>query len=305
MEDRAVVAAALSDLHEIRNVGGRQIRPQIDDERTGRRVNHCLFIRQLGGDGSLLGLDELPGRHDQEGQERHGPMVRCRVMKRTASVLALTLAVVALPRAQSEKVDLAAIGRIKDEGLNRSQVMDHIGWLSDVYGPRLTGGPAIMQASDWTIKKLTEWGLSTAHRESWGFGKGWSLVRFGAHLVEPQVQPLIGFPGSWTPGTNGTVIADVVRAQIGGEADFERYRGKLAGKIVLTQPARTVAMLDGPVVLRMTDEDFREAATVPPPAARGRGRGGATAAALRTRLRSSSTRARVWSRCWIAGATGS
>jgi hypothetical protein len=199
-------------------------------------------------------------------------------------VLALTLAVVALPRAQSEKLDLAAIGRIKDEGLNRSQVMDHIGWLSDVYGPRLTGGPAIMEASDWTIKKLTEWGLSNAHRESWPFGKGWSLVRFSAHLIEPQVQPLIGFPGSWSPGTNGTVTGDVVRVQIGSEADFEKYRGKLAGRIVLTQPARTVAMLEGPMVLRMTDEDFREAATVPPPAARGRGRGAATSAALRTRL---------------------
>jgi hypothetical protein len=205
-------------------------------------------------------------------------------MSRTAAVLALTLAVVALPRAQSEKLDLAAIGRIKDEGLNRSQVMDHIGWLSDVYGPRLTGGPAIMEASDWTIKKLTEWGLSNAHRESWPFGKGWSLVRFSAHLIEPQVQPLIGFPGSWSPGTNGTVTGDVVRVQIGSEADFEKYRGKLAGRIVLTQPARTVAMLEGPMVLRMTDEDFREAATVPPPAARGRGRGAATSAALRTRL---------------------
>jgi hypothetical protein len=200
-------------------------------------------------------------------------------MKRIASVLALTIAVAAFPRAQSETLDLAAIARIRDEGLNRSQVMDHIGWLSDVYGPRLTGSPAIMQASEWTIKKFTEWGLSNPHREAWPFGKGWSLVRFSAHLIEPQVQPIIGFPASWTPGTNGIVIADVVRTQIETDADFAKYRGTLSGKVVLTQPVREVAMLEGPMVLRMTDEDFREAATVPPPAERGRGRAAAAAAA--------------------------
>ena len=102
-----------------------------------------------------------------------------------------------------------------------------------------------MQASDWAIRKFTEWGLANPHRETFAFGKGWSLVRFSAHMIEPQVQPIIGFPGSWTAGTNGTVTADVVRVQIDSDADFERYRGKLAGKIVLTQPEREVPMLEG------------------------------------------------------------
>ncbi len=197
-------------------------------------------------------------------------------MKRPAAIVALTIAIAALPRAQSEKLDLAAIGRIKEESLNRSQVMDHISWLSDVYGPRLTGGPGIMQASEWVIKKFTEWGLSNPHRESWPFGKGWSLVRFSAHMIEPQLQPIIGVPASWTPGTNGVVTADVVRVQIDSDLDFEKYRGKLAGKIVLTEPPRPVAMLEGPIVLRMTEQDFEEAATTPAPepstAGRGRGR---------------------------------
>ena len=86
--------------------------------------------------------------------------------------------IVALPAAQSEKLDYTTLGRIRDEGLNRSQVMDHISWLADVYGPRLTGSPGIQQASDWVIKKVTDWGLANAHQEPWKFGKGWSLVRF-------------------------------------------------------------------------------------------------------------------------------
>jgi hypothetical protein len=193
-------------------------------------------------------------------------------MKRILAVLALAapVALSGMPAQAPERIDHAAIARIRDEGLNRSQVMDHIGWLSDVYGPRLTGGPGIMQASDWAIRKFSEWGLSNPHRETFAFGKGWSLVRFSAHLIEPQVQPLIGFPAAWTPGTNGTVTADVVRVQIDSDADFGRYRGQLSGKIVLTQPERPVPMLEGPVVHRMDAAAFAEAATVPvprPPAA--------------------------------------
>jgi hypothetical protein len=92
-------------------------------------------------------------------------------------------------------------------------------------------------------------------------------------MIEPQVQPLIALPGAWSAGTNGPVTADVVRAQIETEADMERYRGKLAGKIVLTQPPRAVRMLDGLIVHRMTPDEFEEAARTPIPAA-GRGRGG-------------------------------
>ena len=208
-------------------------------------------------------------------------------MKRVSAVCLLMLVLVAIPRAQpaAEKLDLGMIARIRDEGLKRSQVMDHISWLSDVYGPRLTGGPGIRQAADWTLKKFAEWGLANPHLETFSFGKGWSLVRFSAHLVEPQVEPLIGFPASWSAGTNGAVIADVVRVQAESEADLDKYRGTLKGKIVLTQPARAVRMLEGPFVLRMTDKDFEEAATVPAgrggrgargadPAGRG-GRGGA------------------------------
>src|SRR5262245_54242221 len=167
-------------------------------------------------------------------------------MRRAGLSAHAVFAAIAFAAAQSEHLDYAAIGRIRDEGLNRSQVMDHIFWLSDVYGPRLTGSPAIQQASEWAMKKFGEWGLANIHQERWKFGKGWSLVRFHATLVEPQPQPIVGFPREWSSGTKGPVVADVVRVQISNESDFEKYRGKLAGKIVLTQPSRVVRMLEGP-----------------------------------------------------------
>jgi hypothetical protein len=188
-----------------------------------------------------------------------------RSLRFVAGATAVALAFGVAVRAQ-EQLDYATLGKIQAEALNRSQVMDHEWWLSDVYGPRLTGSPGIKQAGDWAVKRLTEWGLANAHQEKWKFGKGWSLQRFSAHLIEPQIQPLIGFPKSWTPGTNGVVTADVVPISIKSEADFEKYRGKLAGKIVLTQPPREVKMLDGRIVWRMDDEMLAEAETMPVPA---------------------------------------
>ncbi len=204
-------------------------------------------------------------------------------MKRVALVLAAIAVAAVAADTQSETIDYQAIGKIRDEGLNRSQVMEHISWLSDVYGPRLTGSPALQQASEWAMRKFTEWGLANVHQERWKFGKGWTLKRFYATMIEPQPQPLIGYPREWSSGTKGPVTADVVRVQIASESDFATYHGKLAGKIVLTQPARRVRMYEGPNVLRMNDKWTQEAAETPvppapPPADRSAsaaGRGGA------------------------------
>jgi hypothetical protein len=196
-------------------------------------------------------------------------------MRRTVLAIGIATSAAAFAAAQAvETLDYAAIGRIRDEGLNRSQVMDHISWLSDVYGPRLTGSPGIEQASQWAMKTFTDWGLANVHQEKFAFGKGWSLVRFHATMIEPQAQPLIGYPHSWSSSTKGTVTAEVVRVEIESEADFARYQGKLAGKAVLTQPARGVRLLEGPIVLRMTDRDLAEAESSDIPAPRGRGAGG-------------------------------
>lgn len=200
-------------------------------------------------------------------------------MKRAVFVILLIGSAAAFVGAQSEKLDYATIGKIRDEGMNHSQVMDHVSWLSDVYGPRVTGSPAIQQASEWAMKKFTGWGLTNVHQERWKFGKGWNVVRFTAMMLEPQPQPIIGYPREWSSGTKGTVTADVVRVQINNDNDFAKYRGKLAGKIVLTQPERRVRMYEGPNILRMDEKWTKEAEETPVPAAAAGGRGGGRGAA--------------------------
>ena len=194
-------------------------------------------------------------------------------MTRKAVVVLLACAAAAAVQAQSP-VDLGTISRIKHEALTNSQAMDHVGWMSDLYGPRLTGTPQMEEASKWAMKKFTEWGLANVHQERFAFGQGWKVERFSAHLVEPQVQPMIGFPRTYSPSTKGAVTGDVARVDIRSEADFAKYAGKLRGKIVLPQAARRVRMLDDRVVLRMNEQDIEEALTTPIPGSGGAGGAG-------------------------------
>jgi Zn-dependent M28 family amino/carboxypeptidase len=205
------------------------------------------------------------------------------MIRKTSVLILLVAAFAAIPTAQqpSEKLDYAAIAQIRDEGLSRSQAMETLWWLTDRYGPRVTGSPAFEEAGAWAMKKMTDWGLTNVHREEWDFGRGWSLVRFSAHMTEPQVQVLIGLPKTWSVGTEGPVTADVVRVSATSEVDLAKYKGQLKGKIVLSQPARAVRMLEGPFIVRMDGELAKEAETTPIPAQRpsagsgqaGRGRG--------------------------------
>ena len=149
------------------------------------------------------------------------------------------LALLAAPLAAQEKIDTAAISRIKAEERDRSQVMEIASWLTDVFGARLTGSPSAKAAGDWTVKKLTEWGMSNAKMETWGpFGRGWSNERVVAQVISPRPFPIIAYPAAWTPGTNGPVKAEVVMMKADSVADLDKYRGKLRGKIVFTQTPR-------------------------------------------------------------------
>lgn len=133
------------------------------------------------------------------------------------------------------------IEKIKEEGMKRSQVMQTLSYLTDVIGPRLTASPNMKRANEWTRDQLTKWGLQSAHLEAWGpFGRGWSLKRFSAQVIEPQAIPLIAYPKAWSPGLTAPLTAEVVYLDAKTEADLDKYKGKLNGKIVLTAPTREV-----------------------------------------------------------------
>src|SRR5258708_29977769 len=116
----------------------------------------------------------------------------------------LTAAVFMVTVIEQERFDLSSIHRIKDEAFQNSKVMDHMFYLTDVNGPRVTNSPGYFGAADWVVKQLTEWGI-TAHQEKWPFGRGSNYTKFYGALVEPQYAPLIGDPQAWTGPDNRVV----------------------------------------------------------------------------------------------------
>lgn len=158
------------------------------------------------------------------------------------------------------------IERIKDEGMNRSQVMQTLSYLSDVIGPRLTASPGMKRSNEWTRDQLTKWGLQNSHLEPWGpFGRGWTLKRFSAQVTDPLTIPLIAYPKAWSPGTGGPITAPVVYVDAKDDADLQRFKGKLKGAIVLTGRMREVkAHFEAPGT-RRNEKDLLELADAPEP----------------------------------------
>jgi carboxypeptidase Q len=208
---------------------------------------------------------------------------------RILTSFALTLAATGAALAAEEPVDLAAIHQIRTEALENSKVMEHVFYLADVYGPRLSNSTNYFKAADWAVKQLREWGIN-AETEKWGpFGRGWEFTRYSGAMVEPQYSPLIGVPLAYTPGTNGPATAEVTIVVINSDADFDKYKGKIRGKMVLLGPGRDLQLSLNPLAMRRSDSDLitLSLAPEPPPVAgpkppgsiaaaggRGGGRGG-------------------------------
>jgi hypothetical protein len=202
--------------------------------------------------------------------------------KRAAALFAVLFSLlVALPHAadspSTERVDLDAIYRIKEEGLQRSKVMETESYLTDVYGPRLTGSPNIKEAADWAQKTMNSWGLANVHLETFPFGRGWQNQRFVAMAVTPRSYPLSGFPMAWTAGTKGPITGEAVLAPIQSEKDFDVWHGRLLGKFVLTSPMRAVAARFEPLGHRLTDTELVDLTKQPSTSRRGRGNQGSIA----------------------------
>jgi hypothetical protein len=156
----------------------------------------------------------------------------------------------------TETLDLNMYQRIREEGFNHSHVMEFGSALMDGIGPRLTGSPNLAKANAWTRDTLTKIGLENAHLEDWGeFGLGWQQLNTWAILIV-QATP-------WSPSTPGPVTGDVVFVNIQTDKDFDQYKGKLEGKIVLFGAMREVPPVDKALFERYTDKDLEDIAEFP------------------------------------------
>ena len=152
--------------------------------------------------------------------------------------------------------------RIKAEGLGRSQVEELAQYMTDYVGSRLTASLQKRRADSLMLVKLTEIGLSnprSAFATEFTRG-GWDVVKTYAAMTKPYYCAFSVNPRAWSGSTKGLVKGECVVFDVQTKEDLEKYRGKVAGKILLIPSTRTVEINFEPLASRY-DEQQLEALT--------------------------------------------
>src|SRR5688572_30231346 len=192
-----------------------------------------------------------------------------------AALLLAGIAATTVRALGDERIDYEVNARIRKEGRERSQIMRTLHFLTDVYGPRLTGSPNHKNAAEWALTQLREWGLENAHLEPWEFGHpGWLNERFAGHITSPVKDSLVGEVLAWTPSTNGTVAGRAIRiepprcrpAENNRESCptreeltlyLDSARDRVKGRMVLVGAHEKVRVSFAPAALRRDDDTVR------------------------------------------------
>ena len=169
-----------------------------------------------------------------------------------------------LPQPVTENLDYTMYQRIRDEGLAHSHVMEFASALADGIGPRLTGSPNLKRANEWTRDQFAAMGCSNAHLEDWGeFGMGWRQLNTWVRMSAPDTAVFIAQALPWSPASKGPISGRAVSVNAKDEKDLEKFKGKLAGKIVFFGEMREVKPVDKPLFERRDDANLKQTAEFP------------------------------------------
>ena len=151
------------------------------------------------------------------------------------------LALVATPLAPAPGVDWVMVAKIREEGLQHSEVMEFEGYIADVLGARLTMSSDMQRAQRWVLGSMTGMGLANVASEPYvDFGVTWDNEYVALHMLAPDYSPMVAYPIAHTAGTNGRQVADAVIVDLQTKADLAALRGTLKGKAVLVTPPPTI-----------------------------------------------------------------
>src|SRR5262245_22445851 len=207
------------------------------------------------------------------------------------SLLALGLVATVSAR-QAEKIDTAINAKIRKEAMEHSKIMWIEHMFTDMYGTRLTGSPNHEAAAKWAIETMTSWGMKNGHLEGWDYGRdGWQNDKASGHIVAPATMKdnLVFEVLSWTPSTNGTIVAPAVQMEIPSQPTeselkdyFTKMKPKVESAIVLVGPWVAPQFREVEPAKRRSDDQvkaqYNPDPNAPPPAGRGGGRGNQPAA---------------------------
>ncbi len=155
-----------------------------------------------------------------------------------------------------------ALAKINTQGFQKSEVMNLVSDLSDVYGPRLTGTNQYYTAAEWAKKTMENWGIEKVYFENYCDDcMGWEVKSFNVEMTEPTYMKIQAYPYAWTEGSYGVQIGDLI--WIENYADLEQVKqqwsGKLKGKTILIGAAPEQNMLFNALSNRFTEDQISEA----------------------------------------------
>jgi carboxypeptidase Q len=165
-----------------------------------------------------------------------------------------------------EPVYWDVVQEIMEEGFENSDLMENVGWMTDVFGPRLARSPAYRAAAEWAKKKLEEYDLDNVHLDQYELGIGWNLEYTSVHMMAPQYMPIIAYPQAWSSPTEGKIRGPAVYInfqEISSEKDLAHYKGTLRNSIIFTVPKQKMYPRWKPDALLLTDEQLDKMAEIP------------------------------------------
>ena len=156
----------------------------------------------------------------------------------------------------AESFELAT--RIKAEGLGRSQVEELSQYMTDYLGSRLTASLQKRRADSLMVLKLKELGLSnprSAFATEFTRG-GWDVVKTYAAMTAPYYCAFSVNPRAWSGSTDGLVKGECIVFDVQSVDDLEKYRGKVAGKILLIPSTASYSIRFEPLASRYQEEEL-------------------------------------------------
>ncbi|WP_455620449.1 M20/M25/M40 family metallo-hydrolase [Parabacteroides sp.] len=157
--------------------------------------------------------------------------------------------------------------RVKNEAFNKSKIEELSQFMTDDLGSRLAASQMKLRAEKMVIGKLGELGLSNPRAEfAFEFTKGgWDNEKNYVAMTVPYYCSFAANPKAWSGSTNGLVKGECVAIDVKEKSDLEKYKGKLAGKIVLMPIQQTYEMSFEPLASRYTEEELAELENDPRP----------------------------------------
>ena len=182
-------------------------------------------------------------------------------MKQLFVLFPLVALILGGSRAQAQVAESAEWAiKIKAEGLGASQVEELSQYMTDYVGSRLTASLQKRRADSLMLEKLEEIGLSnprSAFATEFTRG-GWDVLKTYAAMTAPYYCAFSVNPRAWSGSTDGLVKGECIVFDVQTKEDLEKYRGKVAGKILLVPSTRTVEINFEPLASRYTEEELQE-----------------------------------------------